>query len=75
MTWNGILAPAGTPREVTARLHAAIAQVMQTADMKERFAGIGTDPVGSTPEQFGTFLREEVTKWAKVIRDAGIRVE
>lgn len=75
VTWNAMLAPAGTPKEVTAKLNGAIAQLLQTPEMKERFAAIGTDPVSMTPEQFAAFLREETSKWSGVIRKAGIKLE
>ncbi len=75
ITWNGILAPAATPREIIGKLNAAIAQALQSPDMKQRLAGIGTEPVANTPEQFTAFLREETAKWANVIKSAGIKLE
>ncbi len=75
VTWNAVLAPAGTPKEVIAKLNAAITQLLQSADMKERFAAIGTEPMSMTPDQFATFLREETTKWSGVIRKAGIKLD
>ncbi len=73
--WFGVLAPAGTPREIIARLHAEIARVLQAADVKGRFAADGAEPVGSTPEAFAAFLRSETVKWAKVVKNAGIQPE
>ncbi len=73
--WFGVLAPAGTPREIVARLHGDIVRTVQAADVRDRFAGDGADPVGSTPEEFAAFLRAETTKWAKVVKDAGIKPE
>ena len=73
--WFGVLAPAGTPREIVARLHAEIGRVLQAPDVRERLAGDGADPVGSTPDEFAAFLRSETAKWAKVVRNAGIQPE
>ena len=75
ITWNGILAPAATPKEIIGRLGAAIAQSVQAPDMKQRLAAAGTEPAANTPEQFAAFLREETAKWSNVIRSAGIRLE
>jgi tripartite-type tricarboxylate transporter receptor subunit TctC len=75
ITWNGILAPAGTPVAIVGRLNGAIAQTLRAPDIRERFAGIGTDPVSNTPEQFAAFLRAETVKWAAVIKSAGIKLD
>lgn len=74
-TWNGLLAPAATPREIGEKLAAELGQVLRTPEMKARFVAIGTETTSSTPEQFRTFLREETDKWTKVIKDAGIKLE
>ena len=74
-TWYGILAPAGTPRPMIARLNGELVKVMQSPDMKERLAGIGTDPVTSTPEEFGAYIRAEIAKWGDVIRKAGLKAD
>jgi len=73
--WFGVLAPAGTPREIVARLHGEIVRVLQAAEVKGRLSGDGADPVGSSPEEFAAFLRAETAKWAKVVKDAGIQPE
>jgi len=73
--WYGILAPAGTPREIVGRLSAEIVKIVQSAEMQERIVKDGSDPVGSTPEQFATFIRNEMTKWGKVVRESGARVD
>ncbi len=75
VTWNAVLAPAGTPKEVIAKINFAVAKLLQSAEMKERFAAIGTEPLLMTPDQFASFLREETTKWSGVIRKAGIKLE
>jgi tripartite-type tricarboxylate transporter receptor subunit TctC len=73
--WFGVLAPAGTPREIVTRLHGEIVRVLQVADVRQRLLQDGAEPVGSTPEEFGAFIRAETAKWAKVARDIGIRPE
>lgn len=71
--WFGILAPAGTPREIVSRLHRDLVQVMRDEDTKKRFAADGADPVFSkTPEEFAAFMRAELAKWAKVVKGANI---
>jgi len=74
-TWYGILAPAGTPHPIVARLNSEIVKAMQSPDVKERLANIGIEPRTSTPEEFSAFIREEMTKWADVIRKAGLKAE
>ena len=73
--WFGVLAPAGTSRELVARLHGEIVRLLQAADVRNRLFADGADPVGSSPEEFAAFLRAETAKWAKVVRDAGIQPE
>ena len=73
LTWNGLLAPAGTPPEVIARLNDAIVKAMRSPATKELLAKIGQDPAWSTPEEFAAFLREETAKWSKVIAASGIK--
>jgi len=73
--WFALTLPAGTPPDVVKRLYADIGGAIKLPDVQERFAQMGATAVGSTPEQFGAFLRAESDKWAKVIRTAGIRAE
>ena len=70
-----LYAPAGTPKDVIARLHAEVVRIVTLADVRERFAASGLEPVGSTPEQLNARMREDRTRWEKLIREAGIRVE
>lgn len=74
-SWNGVLVPAGTPKEIITQLHSEIVKVLQMPDVKERLSSLGADPVGNTPEQFATFIQAEIKKWAKVIKDSGARVD
>ena len=72
-TWNGLLAPAGTPRPIIDRLHAAIVQALQDPAVREGYARIGTDPDSDTPEQFSELIRAETAKWSRVIKAANIQ--
>src|SRR5260221_360371 len=74
-TWYGVLAPAHTPSALVARLHGDIAKILGDAALHARLADQGFDPVGSSPEEFGAYIKSEILKWGKVIRDAGIRPE
>ena len=73
VTWNGIVAPAGTPRAVIAKLNESLVAALRTAEMKDAFAKIGQEPAWSTPEEFGTLIRDETAKWRRVIQAAGIK--
>ena len=73
--WYGLLAPAHTPNEIIAKLHAAMAIALQTPAVREKLAADGTDAVGNSPDEFARFIRAETDKWARVARDAGIKPE
>jgi tripartite-type tricarboxylate transporter receptor subunit TctC len=73
--WYGVLAPARTPEEIITRLHGEVTRVLQQPEIKARLAGDGADTVGSSPEEFARYIQSELTKWAKVARDAGIQPE
>lgn len=75
VNWFVLAAPAGTPRAVIERLNAEVNKIMQTAESQKHFAALGGDVAVGTPEQAGSFVREEFERWGKVIRDAGIRAE
>jgi len=72
-TWYGILAPARTPPAVVDRVYAAIVKVLQEPDLKTRLLAQGVDIIASPPPQFAVFLRNEVAKWAKVVKDANVQ--
>jgi tripartite-type tricarboxylate transporter receptor subunit TctC len=74
-TWVLFLAPAGTPKDIVNRMAAETAKAVTSADIKGRFETIGIEPVGSTPEEAGKFLDDEIAKWAKVIATAGVKAE
>jgi len=74
--WFGQLAPAGTPREIVTRLHAGLVRALQDPEVKKRFVDDGAEATtSSSPEEFGALIRSELVKWAKVVKDAGIRPE
>jgi tripartite-type tricarboxylate transporter receptor subunit TctC len=75
VAWNGVLAPAGTPKEIVARLNAEILRILGMSDVRERLSSQGADPVGGTPEQFAALIRDEIRKWAKVVKDSGAKVD
>jgi tripartite-type tricarboxylate transporter receptor subunit TctC len=73
--WFGLLAPAATPTDIVTRISAEIQKGFKTPQMHERFSAMGADPVGNSPEQFAAFLKAEMTKWAKLVKAAGIKGE
>lgn len=73
--WYGVLAPAGTPPAIVKRLHAEIVKVLQSPETKERFFRDGAETVGTSPEEFAGFIRNETVKWAKVVKDARIETQ
>ena len=74
-TWNGIVAPAGLPKAIVAKLNAEINRALASPTLKQRFAALGADPVGGTAEQFGKLIRSEYAKWGEVIRRSGARID
>jgi len=74
-SWVGVLAPARTPLPVIERLQREIAGVLADPAVKERYGVLGIEPVGNTPEQFAAQIREDLARWEKVVRQAGIRFE
>jgi len=74
-SWNGVFAPAGTPREIVVRLNQALAGMADSAAFRARVAQLGFDAFGSTPEALGQFVVAELDKWKKLIQDAGIQPE
>jgi tripartite-type tricarboxylate transporter receptor subunit TctC len=74
-SWVGLLAPAGTPKDIIARLHAELTKALAGPEVRGKLAAQGFDVVGGTPAEFLAFARAESDKWAKVIRDYQVRVE
>ena len=73
--WYGVLAPAGTPMPIVNRLHATLTRALQSADMKERFSAEGSEPIGSTPQEFHAFIKSEIERWAVVVKASGMKAE
>ena len=73
LNWYGVVAPVGTPQETIRRLQQEIAKVMASPDIRDKMVAIGTEPVGSTPEDFGQYIKSETAKWGRIIREGNIR--
>jgi tripartite-type tricarboxylate transporter receptor subunit TctC len=73
--WNGVLAPAGTPAAVVARLHGAIAAAVQAPEVRDRLLGAGADPSVKPPDVFGKLIVSEIAKWGRLIKEAGARID
>ena len=72
--WYALFAPAGTPKEIVAKLHGEIARLAAQPDVRQKLLTLGLDPVASTPEDFTAYVKTETVKWGKLVREAGIRV-
>ena len=70
--WNGVLAPAKTPGAIISRLNSDIARILSTSDMRQRFEAQGAEATPSSPAEFGQFIRDEIEKWGKVVKAAGL---
>ncbi len=75
VNWWGVFMPTGTPKAITEKFHADLVKAMQDAEVKRKFADLGVEAVYSTPEQFVAFIKAEMAKYAKLIKEAGIKVE
>jgi len=70
---TGVLVPAGTPREIAVKLHQEITRILNMPEIQEQLRALGAERVGSTPEQFGEYIRAEVAKWAQVVKAIGMK--
>jgi tripartite-type tricarboxylate transporter receptor subunit TctC len=73
--WNGLLAPAGTPREIIARLNAEVVRVLRTPEVRDQLTSQGADIVGNSPEEFSAWIKAEVKKWADVVKVSGAKID
>jgi tripartite-type tricarboxylate transporter receptor subunit TctC len=74
-SWQAIVAPAGTPAAIVAKLNAAVNEGLANADVRRRIADLGGEPRPTTPQEFGAFLAAEKQRWGEVIRVTGVKVE
>ncbi|URI05954.1 tripartite tricarboxylate transporter substrate binding protein [Aquincola tertiaricarbonis] len=75
VTWFGLLAPAGTPKEVVARLNAEFNKALKQPELAKRLSDEGADPAGGTPEQFAALIKDEIPRWGKVVKDSGAKID
>lgn len=75
MPWLGLVAPAGTPAPIVARLHREVGEVLKDPEIRARFKDLGLDIVGNTPEEFAHFIRQDVAKWARVVKESGAKAD
>ena len=75
LAWYGVLAPAGTPKAIITRLSAELDRIVHSPEVARQFAAIGGEPVGGSPEILGSLIHQEIPKWIRVAREAGLRVE
>jgi tripartite-type tricarboxylate transporter receptor subunit TctC len=73
--WYGLLAPAATPAPIVARLNGEVTKILQSADVRERLAAQGAEPMPGTPQAFASFMQEEMAKWAPVVKQAGVKLD
>src|SRR5882672_6631095 len=73
VAWNGLNAPGRTPKDIIGKINADVLKVVRSPELVERLKAEGSDPVGNSPEQYSTFLRDEIAKWSKVIQFAGVK--
>jgi tripartite-type tricarboxylate transporter receptor subunit TctC len=74
-TWVGVFVPAGTPKAVISRINTDIESLLQQTAVRDQLAAVGFDPVGGNPESFARYLKQEIAKWATVVRETGIKAE
>jgi len=72
---TGLIAPAGTPREIVDKLNAAVQKIIAQPAIRAKFADIGAQTTGGTPEQFGAYIREDLAKWTRIVKEANVKVE
>ncbi len=72
--WYGMFAPTGTPKPIIDKLHAAFTEFSAMPDIKERLSGIGAEPAGMSPAEFGATIKRDIARWKKVAQEAGIRL-
>ena len=74
-TWFGILAPAGTPKDIVAKLNTEMVKIIQSPDFRKRMDEIGAEPVGDTPAQMAAQIKDDTAKYAKLVKEAKVAIE
>ena len=74
-SWQGVFAPAATPKEIVVKLNAEIRRILALPDVRERLTQLGADPAGNTPEQFAAYIKGEIAKWGPIVKASGARVD
>ena len=74
-SWFGLVGPAGLPREIALKVQAEVARILKDPAMREKFIQQGADPIGSTPDEFGQYMRDETAKWAKIVKVSGAKAD
>jgi tripartite-type tricarboxylate transporter receptor subunit TctC len=75
VTWFGLLAPAGTPKEAVAKLNAEFNKALKLPELNKRLSDEGADPAGGTPEQFAALIKDEIPRWGKVVKESGAKID
>jgi tripartite-type tricarboxylate transporter receptor subunit TctC len=75
VTWFGLLAPAGTPKDVVAKLNAEFNKALQNPELRKKLGDEGADPAGGTPEQFAALIKDEIPRWGKVVKESGAKID
>ena len=73
--WQGIVVPSGTPKEIISKLNAEINKAVQNPDLRQRLATLGAEPLGGTSEHYAEYIRTELLRWTKVVKDSGARAD
>ncbi len=74
-SWFGLVGPAGLPREIALKVQAEVARILKDPAMRDKFIQQGADPIGSTPDEFGQYMRDETAKWAKIVKVSGAKAD
>jgi tripartite-type tricarboxylate transporter receptor subunit TctC len=74
-SWYGVFGPAGLPAHIVAKLNSEIGRAVTTPGVKERLAALGAEPSVKAPDEFARYVRQEITKWAKAVKDSGAKAE
>jgi tripartite-type tricarboxylate transporter receptor subunit TctC len=74
-TWHGLVAPAGTPKEIIATLHAATMEALKDADVRQQLENLGVDVIGNTPDEFAAYIKSETPKWTAVVKASGAKLD